>query len=145
MRYQEGRSERAIFVIDKRGVIQYIDIHDIDQQPDNEELRTVIRKIDPEVTDRELPEPVDRELPHGGIIVYCTSWCSDCKRARAWLKAHNLKYTEVDVTTHPRAVGQVRKWANGELITPIFDIDGEIIVDFDEDKVRQVLKGQLND
>ena len=31
-------SERAIFVIDKRGVIRYVDVHDIGEQPDNEVL-----------------------------------------------------------------------------------------------------------
>jgi len=34
---EEGKSERAIFVLDKMGIIRYIDIHDIDHQPDNEE------------------------------------------------------------------------------------------------------------
>jgi alkyl hydroperoxide reductase subunit AhpC len=34
----EGYSERAIFILDKNGFIRYIDIHDIDQQPSNEEL-----------------------------------------------------------------------------------------------------------
>lgn len=28
-----GQAERAIFVVDKDGVIRYIDIHDIDRQP----------------------------------------------------------------------------------------------------------------
>jgi len=32
LRPQEGRSERAIFVIDKQGIIRHIDIHDIDLQ-----------------------------------------------------------------------------------------------------------------
>ena len=34
----DGYSERAIFVVDKEGVIRYIDIHDIGDQPNNEEL-----------------------------------------------------------------------------------------------------------
>ena len=43
-RPHEGRSERALFVIDKQGVIQYIDIHDIDEQPDNETARRQLRR-----------------------------------------------------------------------------------------------------
>ena len=35
---EEGKSERAIFIIDKEGIIRYIDIHDIDEQPDNDVL-----------------------------------------------------------------------------------------------------------
>lgn len=30
----EGTSERALFVIDKKGVVRYIDVHDINQRPD---------------------------------------------------------------------------------------------------------------
>ena len=29
----DGQSERAIFVVDRGGVLRYIDIHDIDEQP----------------------------------------------------------------------------------------------------------------
>ena len=49
---KDGKTERAIFVIDREGVIRYIDIHDIDTQPDNEELRRVLCSIDPEVRRR---------------------------------------------------------------------------------------------
>lgn len=40
-----GHSERAIFVVDKQGVIRYIDVHDIDEQPDDEQIFEVLRKL----------------------------------------------------------------------------------------------------
>ena len=40
-----GISERALFVVDKEGRIAYKDIHDIGDQPDNEELFEVLRKL----------------------------------------------------------------------------------------------------
>ncbi len=43
---EQGFSERAIFVVDKKGVVRYIDIHDIDEQPDNEMLLDVLRDLD---------------------------------------------------------------------------------------------------
>jgi len=42
----EGISERALFVIDKQGTIVYKDIHAIGDQPDNEEVFDVLRKLD---------------------------------------------------------------------------------------------------
>ena len=42
----QGFAERALFVIDKQGKIVYKDIHDISQQPDNEEIFDVLRKLD---------------------------------------------------------------------------------------------------
>jgi thioredoxin reductase (NADPH) len=78
-------------------------------------------------------------LPSGGIVMYCTKWCPDCRRARVWLKERNLDYTEVNIYATPGALDQVRKWGEGRLVTPTFDIDGAIILDFDEVKLRQVL------
>jgi mycoredoxin len=85
----------------------------------------------------------DKGLPRGGIVMYCTSWCPDCRRARAWFKEHNLEYTEVDVEANPRAADQVKVWAGGNRVTPTFDIDGTIIVNFNEQKLREVLKDRL--
>lgn len=41
----EGMTERALFIIDKEGVVRFIDVHPIDKQPDNEELFEVLRKL----------------------------------------------------------------------------------------------------
>lgn len=137
----EGFTERAIFVIDKQGVIRYVDVHDIDLQPSNDELRRVLRAIDPAVRDRpEMVEPEPVPLPHGGIVMYCTKWCPDCKQARAWLAEHQLPYTEVDITSTPGAGKQVEQWGNGSRTTPTFDIDGTIIVDFDLLRLKEILK-----
>jgi len=140
----EGISERAIFVVDKDGVIQYIDIHDIDDQPSNDELRRILRRIDPKAEaaapTEEVAVPV--ELPKGGVVLYCTKWCPDCRKARNWLVANGVEYTEVDITTVKGAAEQVMAWANGNRTTPTFDIAGEIVVDWDEAAVVKVLKNK---
>jgi len=38
-------SERAIFVIDKKGVIQYIDVHDINKRPPLEGIVSELEKL----------------------------------------------------------------------------------------------------
>lgn len=40
-----GASERALFLIDRDGIIRFIDVHPIGEQPDNEELFDVLRKF----------------------------------------------------------------------------------------------------
>lgn len=40
-----GAAERSLFIIDKEGVIRFIDVHPIDKQPDNEELFEILRKL----------------------------------------------------------------------------------------------------
>ena len=44
-RENDGISERAIFIVDKGGKLAYKDIHAISDQPDNEELFEVLRKL----------------------------------------------------------------------------------------------------
>lgn len=67
----EGYTERALFVIDREGVIQYIDIHDIDDQPSNKVLLAELRRIDPNAAalESKASEPEAVELPHGGIVM----------------------------------------------------------------------------
>lgn len=135
----EGYAERAIFLIDRRGIVRLIDVHDINQAPSNLELREQIRYMDASVRDRPERMAVSTELPHGGVVMYCTSWCPDCKRARGWLAMHQIPYTEVDITGNPTAAKQVEEWNHGSRTTPTFDVDGRIITDFDEYALREVL------
>ena len=137
----EGHSERAIFIIDRDGIIQYIDIHNIDDQPDNDALFQELARIDPQHVN--LGKPLDeqmKDLPTSGIVMYCTPWCPDCKMARHWLKINELPYTEVDIFNTPGAERQVRTWTGGALITPTFNIDGQIVIDFDLPKLKELLK-----
>ena len=39
----DGVSERALFVIDKKGIIRYIDVHNINQRPS---LETLVRELE---------------------------------------------------------------------------------------------------
>ena len=143
LRQAEGHSERAIFVIDKRGVLRYIDIHKLDDQPDNEALRKVLRSLEPPQTPKPAqPEKAkdEDEIPTGGIVVYCTRWCKDCRKVRAWLEERGLEYAEVDIDYNMAARNRVRQWANGALVTPTIDFYGTIILDFDAPKLETALQ-----
>ncbi len=145
----EGYTERAIFVIDKQGYIRYIDIHNIDDRPDNEEVRKVLRELEAEpaakapfsgATGIFFDDEQEEEIPRGDIVVYCARWCKDCKKAKAWLDERGLAYVEVDIDYNMAARTQVRKWANGFLVTPVIDVGGTIILDFDEPKLAEAVK-----
>jgi hypothetical protein len=41
-----------------------------------------------------------------------------------------VPYIEVNVRATPSAEAQVRQWTGGDLVSPVFDIDGQIIIDF---------------
>ena len=138
---EEGKSERAIFIIDKDGIVQYVDIHDIDEQPDNEVLFQEIRRIQPDhkpVKDPEKKKSED-ELILEGVVLFCNKWCPGCRRARLWFENNQVEYTELDVTRNPAAAKQVKEWTGGNLTTPTFYIHGEVVVDWKEDEVAKLL------
>ena len=141
-----GSSERAIFVIDKAGVVRYVDVHDVGKQPDNEVLFGVLAEIEPELSEAYQAAEAQRAAaaqpvaePQDALIMYCTPWCSTCRQARAYLAQNGIAYTEIDISKDRAAAARVRGWANGNETTPTFDIDGTIVVDFDQARLRATL------
>jgi glutaredoxin len=145
---QEGYSERAIFIIDKQGIVRYVDVHDIDLQPDNEELFRVLALIEPAqmarssaVTAAAVPSKAETPYtrPDADVVIYCTPWCPECRRVRAFLNENGIQYVEVDISKDRAAAQRVRSYANGNETTPTFDIKGTIVVSFDRPRIASLL------
>jgi glutaredoxin len=144
LRHTEGKSERALFIVDKEGIVRYVDIHDIDEQPDNEELFKFLRQLEPDAVIPEkpvAPEPVEEPEPTGPkpVMLYCRPGCIDCRLARRFLERYKVPFTEVNVRATPAAEAQVREWTGGPLVSPVFDIGGTIIIDFKRSELIKVL------
>jgi alkyl hydroperoxide reductase subunit AhpC len=41
-----GHCERAIVVVDKQGIVRYIDVHDIGEAPENAQILEVLRELE---------------------------------------------------------------------------------------------------
>lgn len=140
---REGYSERAIFVVDKAGILRWSKIYDIDTQPDNDELFAVLARIDPAAAAWAAANPpalAPAARPGVSVILYCTSWCPGCRRARTYLESRGIAYLEIDITRDRDAAARVRAWANGNETTPTFDIGGQVLVGFDERKLDEALR-----
>jgi glutaredoxin len=139
-----GKSERALFIVDKEGIVRYVDIHDIDEQPDNAEVFRVLRELEPDAilpekgqAAEQQPEPAAAQA--GPVTLYCRPGCIDCRLARRFLDRNGIEYTEVDVRATPAAASQVMEWTGGHLISPVFDIGGTIVIDFKRAELIKVL------
>lgn len=136
----DGTSERAIFVIDRNGLIRYVDVHDIDEQPDNEVLFKVLSEIEPQAEPYQPPaQPEPVSAPRLGVVLYCTRWCPTCYRARAYFEQRGIPYTEIDINYDKEAAKRVREWANGNQTTPTFEINGTVVVGYDEIRLNEIL------
>jgi glutaredoxin len=136
----DGRSERALFIVDKSGMIRYVDVHDIDDQPDNEELFRALAEIEPEAAAAlEAAKPASELEPDFGVVMYCTPWCPSCRLARLYLQDCGVEYVEVDISRDRAAAQRVREWANGNETTPTFNIRGTIVVGYDRIRLEQAI------
>lgn len=134
----EGKSERAIFVIDKIGMIRYVDVHDIDEQPDNEVLFQELAKLEPAGLRRE-PVVVGPFIePEADVVLYGTVWCPASRKARAYLERRKIPFVEINISTNRAAAHRVREWAGGYETTPTLKIRGQVVVGFDEKKLDKI-------
>lgn len=59
------------------------------------------------------------------IQFFGADWCPDCRRAKAYLKEHNITYDYVDVDLDQEATKRVESINNGKRIIPTIIIDGK--------------------
>jgi glutaredoxin len=127
----DGYSERAIIVVDKQGVIRYIDIHKIDEQPDNGILFNVLESLEVQkgFLYKEI-EPKSEPEPEADVVLYCTTWCPQCRLARRYLQEKGVDFVEIDLSRNAAAARRVREWTGGYETTPTFKVFGQVVVNF---------------
>ena len=141
---EDGVAERALFVVDKEGIVRYVDIHDFDEQPDNEEIFRVLRELEPgavmpQAAAPPAPKPAAAAGAPKSVVLYCRPGCIDCRLARRFLDRNGIPYTDINIRATPGAEARVRQWTGGPLVSPVFDIDGRIVVDFKRAELLEAL------
>jgi len=72
------------------------------------------------------------------ITIYTTARCVYCKMAKEFFKRNNISYEEKDVSDDNARREMIDK--SNQFGVPVIDIDGQIIVGFDEEAVKKLLK-----
>ena len=73
------------------------------------------------------------------VTIYGTDSCPWCHKAREFMKEHKVKFTDKNVGEDQKAAQEMIK-KSGQQGVPVIDVGGEIIVGFDEDRLRSLLK-----
>lgn len=58
------------------------------------------------------------------VRVYTTQWCSDCWRAKRFLREKGVEFSEIDIEQHDEAVELVMAKNDGKRRVPTFEVDG---------------------
>lgn len=85
--------------------------------------------------------PADAE-----VVLYSASWCGVCKATRRFLEQQGVAFTEKDVEKDPGANAEMQRKARAAGKTPrgvpVIDFGGEIILGFDQGRLRQLIDGR---
>ena len=72
------------------------------------------------------------------VKVYSTFTCPFCIRTKQFLSENNIPFENYDVSSdQAKAEEMIKK--SGQMGVPVLDIEGEIIIGFDKEKIKQAL------
>jgi len=73
------------------------------------------------------------------VKVYSTPTCPFCIMAKKFLKDNNIEFEDIDVSRDKKAAKEMIK-KTGQMGVPVIEIDGEFVVGFDRDKIKELLQ-----
>jgi len=72
------------------------------------------------------------------VTIYSTPTCTYCQIAKQFFTENNVEYTEIDVAADAeKRTEMVDK--TGQMGVPVIEIDDQVVVGFEEGKVREML------
>jgi mycoredoxin len=93
-----------------------------------------------------LPEA--RKAGAREVVLFATSWCGYCAKARKYFQSRGIPFTELDLEKDPSAEGRLGALSRAAGIprerlqgVPIIFIDGRAISGWDEAEVKRLLGG----
>jgi glutaredoxin-like YruB-family protein len=72
------------------------------------------------------------------VIVYSGPGCPACGSAKTYLRRRGVRFREIDIARDPHAAQRLVK-RSGQMAVPQIDIDGHLIVGFDQAKIDRIL------
>lgn len=75
------------------------------------------------------------------ITVYSTPWCGDCKRSKAWLTAHNVTFTDINIEEDEKAMQRMQELNGGRQSVPTIHFpNGSILVEPTNPQLEEKIK-----
>jgi glutaredoxin-like YruB-family protein len=72
------------------------------------------------------------------IVIYSTTTCPICKRAKEYLTKKGIPYQEIDVAGDRKAAQEMIQ-KSGQMGVPVIIVDNELMVGFNQSKLDALL------
>ena len=79
-----------------------------------------------------------KSVKNNTVIIYTTPTCTYCKMAKDFFKAQGVSYSERDVVSDLEA-RRVMIDKSGQMGVPVIEVNGEIVVGFNKEKLSTLL------
>lgn len=73
------------------------------------------------------------------VKIYSTPACPYCLTLKEFLKEHNITFEDIDVSKDEKTLKEMIE-KSGQMGVPVVDINGEIVVGFDKEKISKLLE-----
>ena len=93
--------------------------------------------------DTAAPEETTKETAvattgDSAVTIYSTPVCHFCQAAKEYFKANDIAYTEHDVAADAAKREEMIE-LTGQMGVPVIQIGNDVVIGFDEDKVKELL------
>ena len=85
------------------------------------------------------PHKSDKKRVSHRVVVYSGPGCPACGTAKAYLRKRGVNFRTIDIASDQRAAEKLVK-RSGQMAVPQIDIDGHLVVGFDQAKIDRLLK-----
>jgi glutaredoxin-like YruB-family protein len=72
------------------------------------------------------------------LKVYSTPQCPYCVMLKNWLTENKVSFEDADVSADSIKADEMIK-ISGQMGVPVIDLDGQVIVGFDHDRLKELL------
>jgi glutaredoxin 3 len=72
------------------------------------------------------------------VTIYSTPVCHFCQTAKVFFKENDVTYTEIDVAADAEKRQEMIDMT-GQMGVPVIQIGQDVVIGFDEDKVKELL------
>jgi glutaredoxin len=120
-------------------------VHYGDQPPEDtatQRVKVDIRSYDGPVQVTDWAAIIRKKSPSAAapqsIVMYSTTWCGHCKRARSFFAANGIRYNDIDVEASEAGRREFAELGGGGV--PLILVNGKAMRGFSEASMRALLK-----